>query len=31
MDRLWDALTKQGFSTKDLEGMWSQNALRVLS
>nr|WP_319472629.1 membrane dipeptidase [uncultured Sphaerochaeta sp.] len=31
MDRLWDALTKQGFSTSDLEGMWSENALRVLS
>ena len=31
MDRLWDALAKQGFSTKDLEGMWSENALRVLA
>ncbi len=31
MDRFWDALSKQGFSSKDLEGMWSENALRVLA
>ena len=31
MDRLWDALSKNGFSSTDLEGMWSGNALRVLA
>lgn len=31
MDRLWDALAKRGFSSTDLEGMWSGNALRVLA
>ncbi|MGH0053610.1 MAG: dipeptidase, partial [Sphaerochaetaceae bacterium] len=31
MHQLWDALAKEGFSQKELEGMWSANALRVLS
>ncbi|WP_319758093.1 membrane dipeptidase [uncultured Sphaerochaeta sp.] len=31
MNRLWDALAKRGFSSTDLEGMWSGNALRVLA
>nr|WP_321307447.1 membrane dipeptidase [uncultured Sphaerochaeta sp.] len=31
MGRLWDALAKNGFSSTDLEGMWSVNALRVLA
>jgi len=31
MEQLWDALSKEGFTNSELEGMWYKNALRVFS
>ena len=31
MEQLWDALSKEGLTNSELEGMWQKNALRVLS
>ncbi len=31
MEKLWDALSHEGFSQTELEGMWQKNALRVFS
>lgn len=31
MEQLWDALSKAGFPSCELEGMWQKNALRVFS
>lgn len=31
MEQLWDALSKAGFTSCELEGMWQKNALRVFS